>query len=656
VLYVLGLLTFEFVPARKHPAMYEPTMVLLGPLLGPLHYKVDYDKHWLERAFVETPLETMRQFMGGEFANMEIDLGPSHVNWARVEGPHWGWHVGLLAGLSLLVLGLLESAWFRQQVARGLVVLWRCLRWVLWDIPLGMVPTESIQKVLNGWLFQAVFWMIFVPAILAIVALVMVPQRDWALDNVYLVFGLLWFGAAVLLNSRYARGAFDAARDMGTQLTVLVRAGLLPGLVRLIAQVFQNISDAIEGALHAVDEWLRFRSGEGPWAIGVRAVLGVIWYPIAFTIRLVYTVLIEPMINPLKLPISVVAGKVLIPLYILLSLQPMFAGALEPYLGTWLANALVASFLFLSPDAVGFLGWEMKENWKLYRANRSPTLQPQQVGSHGETVRGLLQPGFHSGTVPQLYSRLRVAERRALVSRNWNRVRQYRSELKHVEDDLERFLARELVALLKQSRAWQGVPVRGGEVFLATNRIRFEVLHDAFRNEPVQIEIQHHHGWMVAGLRDPGWLNKLSADQLEVFIICLAGFYKQADVDLVREQLQAKLPGPVALLEVTEDELRVRPTENGQPVCYPLRDGLGFPNEEGPLRGKVFAWVPLEWDNWVGGWQTDQDMGCHPGLPGVGLSLVNLANPPSKFVSQMAMVEPDEHPGIPFPVSEGQQS
>ena len=39
------------------------------------------------------------------------------------------------------------------------------------------------------------------------------------------------------------------------------------------------------------------------------------------------------------------------------------------------------------------------------------------IGSHGETVRGLLQPGFHSGTVPRLYARLRAAERRAVQTR-----------------------------------------------------------------------------------------------------------------------------------------------------------------------------------------------------------------------------------------------
>src|SRR5262249_19899231 len=158
------------------------------------------------------------------------------------------------------------------RIARFFVSLWRALRWALWGIPVGLVPTESIQRVVSGWLFQLVFLVLFFAAVGGPGLLPLVPFGDAASlpENNWLLFVLLWFGAAVLFNSRYARGAFDAARDLGTQLTVLVRSGLLSGLVRLIAQIFQNISDAIEGALHAVDEWLRFRSGEGPLAIGIR--------------------------------------------------------------------------------------------------------------------------------------------------------------------------------------------------------------------------------------------------------------------------------------------------------------------------------------------------------------------------------------------------
>ena len=76
--------------------------------------------------------------------------------------------------------------------------------------------------------------------------------------------------------------------------------------------------------------------------------------------------------------------------------------------------AVLSWLNFWIADAFGFIFWEVKENWRLYRANRSPTLGPVSIGPHGETLAGLLQPGFHSGTVPKLYARLRAAERQAI--------------------------------------------------------------------------------------------------------------------------------------------------------------------------------------------------------------------------------------------------
>jgi hypothetical protein len=605
LLHVLGLAIDWILPASRFPEAGFVTEVLLGPL----HHRSEPAK--------------------------------SHH-----EEPHWAWHAGALAGVGIFALALLESRAVRRRALRAWIVLWRGMKWLIWDAPLALFPTSAIQQVLNSWLFQAAFWVLLVPSLAC--ALLIWLHPEWFTNG---LAGLaLWAALAYAINSRVARGVSEATRDVAAQTAVLVRSGLIPGMVRLIVQVFKQISDGIESLLHAVDEWLRFRAGEGPWGIGVRAVLSVLWMPIAFLIRFFYVVLIEPTINPLKLPISILAGKVLLPIYLAINLQQTLAEPLSHVLGLVLANFLVGWFLILSPDAFGFLGWEMKENWKLYRANRSPVLEPQPVGSHGETVRALLQPGFHSGTIPLLFSRLRVAERNALRSRSWNKVRLYRHELSEVGEALRNFLARELVALLRESRAWKDTHLEAGDVFLATNRIRFEIRHPG-QGPPVQIEIQHHHGWLVAGLRDHGWLARIPGDQLDVFIIALAGFYKQADVDLVREQLQARLDLDPEAMEVTQDELIVRSTPGAEPIRYALRDALGFPNEQGPLRGKVFAWDPVYWDAWVGGWQADQDSGAHPGLPGVGRSLVNLANQPSKYVSQVNLLVATA-PGIVFPEAE----
>ena len=113
----------------------------------------------------------------------------------------------------------------------------------------------------------------------------------------------------------------------------------------------------------------------------------------------------------------------------------------------------------------GFLVWEFKENWKLFRANQPATLRPVMVGSHGETVTRLLRPGFHSGTLPKLFAKLRHAEGRAAGKRY--------EALHHVREAVRHFVERELLAVLAGSKSWgDGLRLRAGEIGLATNRIR----------------------------------------------------------------------------------------------------------------------------------------------------------------------------------------
>ena len=85
------------------------------------------------------------------------------------------------------------------------------------------------------------------------------------------------------------------------------------------------------------------------------------------------------------------------------------------------------------PGAVGFLVWELKSNWDLYASNRPATLRPVLVGHHGETMGALLRPGFHSGTVPKLYARMRRALRHGASAAS-----RYRQQLREVEHAVAR--------------------------------------------------------------------------------------------------------------------------------------------------------------------------------------------------------------------------
>ena len=79
---------------------------------------------------------------------------------------------------------------------------------------------------------------------------------------------------------------------------VLLRAGLLPGLIRFIQSVFKQLLDGLDYVLFGVEEYLRFHTGDGPFLLIVRTVLSALWFPLSYLIRFYSVVLIEPMINP----------------------------------------------------------------------------------------------------------------------------------------------------------------------------------------------------------------------------------------------------------------------------------------------------------------------------------------------------------------------
>jgi hypothetical protein len=562
-------------------------------------------------------------------------LDPNHDadgNLVVADPPSDRWHVVLLLGLGFFLLALSHSAALRERCVDALVAVGRGLRWLCWDVPRRLLPLDTLRRLTETWVFQLLHLYLLLPGFLTLLVIALWPalREAWSGHAWVAVFLL----SAAALNTRLGRSMVEATRDALVHTADMVRAGLIVGLVRLVGQAFKQFSEAIEFVLFRVDEWLRFRSGDGAVSLVVRTVLGAVWLPVSFLVRFYMVVLIEPGINPLKLPISILGGKLLLPF--LPAIASFLRSVLAEVMPEWLAYPVVMFHLFWLPDVFGFLAWETKENWRLYRSNRPKTLGPVAVGNHGETVRGLLQPGFHSGTVPHLYARLRQAERQAVKTRNWQAARALRLDVEGVAAATYRFLARTLVALLRESASWKDQPVEAGEIHLATNRIRFTMKHAGYPAEPLEFEIEHHHGWLVAGICAPGWLARVGAEQRRAFGTCLAAFYKLADVDLVREQMLAHYAGQIAAARLTADGLQVWWDIHGEPVDYPLRERIDHPERGELVRKLVFARTPVTWDEWVACWQADQEGKGHPGLPGVG----ELVLPPSCADRPAAPPEP----------------
>ena len=298
----------------------------------------------------------------------------------------------------------------------------------------------------------------------------------------------------------------------------------------------------IERLTYAVDEWLRFHSEESWLSIIVKAVVGVVWSFFVFLIRIYVNLLIEPQVNPIKhFPVVTVAHKIILPLTPFVIEKG--GGLLENLIGTVMADSIVATTWFLFPGVFGFLVWELKENWRLYATNRVTRLQPVVVGSHGETIPRLVRPGFHSGTLPKAFARLRRLERQSPSFRRFSQRRAWQDVLQHAERDLQRFVQRDLIRLLEYCPIWQDAELRLTGVQIACNSILITLDSESIEGPPVQILFQEQNHWIVVTVAELGILRNVSREQLHSFDTALLGFYRKAGVEIVREQLERNLVG-----------------------------------------------------------------------------------------------------------------
>ena len=282
--------------------------------------------------------------------------------------------------------------------------------------------------------------------------------------------------SALLLNSRTGRDFEEILADRAVRFGSWLGRDLLPGLFRMVMDIFDRSVEWVERVMYGIDEWLRFRSGQRRLGLVTRVMVLPLWGMLTYVVRFLVRLVIEPQVNPIKhFPVVTVAHKALLPIIL-----GTYKAIQQPPLGLDRDTAGIIVFLmqFIVPGICGFLVWELRENWRLYRANRPWSLRAQAVGHHGETVGRLLRYGFHSGTVPKLYGRLRRArkqESESVASRR-SPARRHREGLHHVEQAIQRFVEREFIEYLRASRYFEGVVFELGAVSLGVNRSSFELL------------------------------------------------------------------------------------------------------------------------------------------------------------------------------------
>ena len=312
------------------------------------------------------------------------------------------WHIysrTAVVATGICIWLLMHVPGIRAAVVELLRAIGAGLQLVFLTLPRSILRLPAVERLLRSRpvrLFRRYLWS---PLIAAAVSWLLLPHAGGWLSrsNPWLPVWL-FATAAACLNSPIGRAVQERLLEGLGRLLQQIHARLIVGLVSWIMDTFRRAVDFVEGTLYAVDEQLRFRSDESRVTLAVKAVLTTLWSGIDWFVRFCVTLLIEPQLNPIKhFPVVTVSHKLLVPMI------PVVASNLSAATGMERGLALT-TVTFVSttiPGVFGFLAWELKENWRLYAANRPPTLRPVQVGRHGESMRRLLLPGFHSGTIPK---------------------------------------------------------------------------------------------------------------------------------------------------------------------------------------------------------------------------------------------------------------
>jgi hypothetical protein len=516
-----------------------------------------------------------------------------------------------LGGCAAFLFLLIHVRPFRSLASWLGLKLWRLFKLLLWDIPRTLWRHRIMGRLLESrphrWLIR--------PAVPAAIVWLAVPSHlelEWIGELRWPIAGAAYLVAMFVMNSRFGRMVEERFIDWAVRSGRHVTTRVLPGLVKLVLDVFVKLVELFDRAIYRVDEWLRFKSGQSRVILIAKGVLGAIWFVLTYFLRLYINLFIEPTVNPIKhFPVVTVAAKLIIP--IIPALLDGVASATTPLLGSTLASGFAGFTVIVLPGLAGFLVWELKENWRLYRATRPKVMHALAIGHHGESMVGFLKPGFHSGTIPKLFTKLR----RAAWKADERGVHKHKEGLHHVEEAVGKFADRQLVSMLNEVASFTATDVAVSHVDIGSNRIQIELVCPSVGNRPARIRFEQQSGWLVASTPEHGWIDQLDEHHRRIFEISLAGFYKLSGVEIVREQIEHVLQGDTKTLlpyDIADEGLLVWPNHTyDSEAVYNLRSsklkpavrGSRFEGNLPDLAGRhaLFVREPLYWSVWSTAWQ-----------------------------------------------------
>ncbi|HEY6722481.1 MAG TPA: hypothetical protein VI197_00580, partial [Polyangiaceae bacterium] len=566
---------------------------------------------------------------------------------------HWVGVAGLpapgpvsVAIVALAVLGLLHSQLLRKIGRELLEIAGVAVAWALFRIPHALFTSAWFRRWLSRPLTRWVLRHLVAPAAVAALAFLLTPLDAPDL-GLRLASAAIGFGAASwFMSSRVGFWLEGLVVDQLAPTWKVLGQRWLPELLRLVGRFFAALIDGLDRLMAAVDDALRSRHRPAGVALGLLTLLTLAWGSLAYLVRFYVTLLVEPELNPLKhFPVVTVAHKLMLPF-----LPTLLHWVNKPFsvLGPLFGGALAGLTVFLLPSVFGFLGWELKENYRLYRATRSRHVQPARFGPEGETLRELLVPGLHSGTLPKHYERLRRAaqqhdERRqrfrakrqaAPLFSHDPELQRFRRKLGQVRTAVRCFFERELLPSIVMHPSWKAGSLAVDAVELSSNRVRVTVSSPSYAGREVEFSFEQLGGHIVATCSRAGFFGLIDSGHARVVDNALAVFYHRAGVEVVREQVTHELGR--ADYDVIGDDITIYGEAGEVRVTYPV--DVRWPRRLKPrlhgeppptpaprldARRALFAHQPVAWEAWESSWRPAPDaVNSEPGRLVAGPSLL----------------------------------
>ena len=411
-------------------------------------------------------------------------------------------HIHLVSLPSVLIVGMLAIFIVYSRVGRSVAMaiasrIRRIFTVIFVEVPLAIWSSPPVRFALNNRISRAFSRWLMVPFAVSAIVLLALINWDFSLDDALEFCGVLFVLTSAVWASPYGQRQADHFGEVTADSWRNFWWNLLPGTFTWIVWAFRELMGLFERGLYAVDEWFRYREGQSRESLIFKVIFGLIWFPVAYLFRFAFYLLIEPQVNPLKhFPVVTVSHKVIWPMV--------------PQLSAWtgISPWTVGMFVNVIPGIFGFMAWELMANWKLYRANRSQHLESQAIGHHGETMRGLFRVGFHSGTVPKLYRKLRKHHEAGMPDRRL--LAREHNDLEHLQQAIANLITREILPLWNQNSELRECQITVGSVTLGCQSATIE-LSAATGDRPLQILIAMQGEQIFGSVQEYSWAKSLSA-------------------------------------------------------------------------------------------------------------------------------------------------